>query len=320
MMTLLALLLGAVLDLIFGDPHGFPHLVVGIGRLISLFERGLRRLFPATPTGELWGGGVLAFLVVALSSGLTWGMLALTGLVHPLLRLALAALISWQCLALRSLRDAGLSVYRALLAQDLPTARLRVGEIVGRDTDTLATAGVTRAAVETIAENTSDGVIAPLLFLAVGGAPLGVLYKAINTLDSMVGYKNERYLYFGRVSARLDDAANYLPARIAALLMLAVTKLTGLSVKNAWRVYRRDHGCHTSPNSAHTEAVAAGALGIRLGGDSTYGGRLVSKPTIGDATRTIEPIDILRANRLLVAASGLCLILCSLIRGVLVWL
>lgn len=320
MMTLFALLLGAVLDLIFGDPRGFPHLVVGIGRLISLLERGLRRLFPQTPKGELWGGGVLAFLVVALSSGLTWGMLALAGLVHPLLRLALAALISWQCLALRSLRDAGLSVYRALLAQDLATARLRVGEIVGRDTDALGTVSVTRAAVETIAENTSDGVIAPLLFLAVGGAPLGVLYKAINTLDSMVGYKNERYLYFGRVSARLDDVTNYLPARIAALLMLAVTKLTGLSLQNAWRIYRRDHGCHTSPNSAHAEAVAAGALGVRLGGNSTYGGRLVSKPTIGDATRAIEPMDILRTNRLLVAASGLCLILCSLIRGGLIWL
>ena len=190
-----------------------------------------------------------------------------------------------------------------------------MGRIVGRDTDTLDAAAVSRACVETVAENCSDGIIAPMLFLAIGGAPLGVLYKAINTMDSMLGYKNERYLYFGRAAAKLDDAVNFLPARLAALLMTAAALCVGQDGKNGWRIFRRDRRNHTSPNSAHTEAVCAGALHIRLGGPSVYFGKLVTKPYIGDDDRPVEAEDIRRANRLMLACSILCFLTALIGKG-----
>lgn len=316
MAVLAAILLGFVLDWLFGDPVFIPHLVVGIGKMITRFERGLRKAFLKTPNGELSAGVALAVSVPFMSFGLCHLLLWLGGFIHPCMRLILASLICWQCLAARSLAQAGEKVEKALASPDINDARQAVAQVVGRDTTALDRAGIIRAAVETVAENTCDGVIAPLFWLAVGGAPLGVLYKAVNTLDSMVGYKNEKYLYFGRASARLDDVLNYIPARISALLMITSARLCGFNAQNAWYIFKRDRYNHKSPNSAQSESACAGALGIRLGGNAVYFGRLVEKPTIGDALRECEPRDIGRANRLMLCTSALGLLAVLLIRGI----
>ena len=202
-----------------------------------------------------------------------------------------------------------MAVYPCLVSGDLPAARTAVSRIVGRDTQSLDEAGVAKAAVETVAENASDGVIAPLIFLAIGGAPLGMFYKAANTMDSMVGYKNDKYLYFGRAAARWDDILNFLPARLSGVLMCLGAVAAGYDGKNAWRIFRRDRKNHKSPNSAHTEAACAGALQLRLAGPSWYFGRLVDKPYIGDDQRPIEPLDILRSGRILYATAFFALLL-----------
>jgi adenosylcobinamide-phosphate synthase len=235
------------------------------------------------------------------------------------MRLAVESLFCWQCLALRSMREASMKVSAALKQDDLPAARLAVSRIVGRDTAALDAAGVTRAAVESVAENLNDGVIAPLLFLLAGGAPLGVFYKAINTMDSMIGYKNRRYLYFGRAAAVLDDIANYIPARIAGLLIVLTAYCLKLDGRNAWRIFRRDRYNHESPNSAQTESACAGALHLRLGGDADYFGEAVPKPALGDDGRLPGPDDIGLANRLLYGSSIICLLLGLAVKGVILW-
>ncbi len=318
MLNMAAVVIGFVLDYILGDPAGFPHIVAGIGKLIEVFERLIRDRFPKTPRGELFGGVVLVFLVLVCSVAPVFIVLNLLGAAHPFLRLAFESLICWQCLAARSLSDAGIGIYNELQNFDLPAARKAVGMVVGRDTGGLDEAGVTRAAVETIAENTSDGVIAPLLFLLAGGGAFGVLYKAVNTMDSMIGYKNDRYLYFGRAAAKLDDIVNFIPSRISGLLMVPGALFAGLDAKNALRIFLRDRKNHTSPNSAQTESAAAGALGVSLGGANFYFGKLVHKPTIGDPTRPIEPSDIPRAINLMFCTSILCLILYILIGGIII--
>ena len=257
----------------------------------------------------------------AVSLGGGVGILVLCHTVHPYLRVAAESLMVWQCLSLRSLRVAALTVYRPLTENNLPAARKAVAEIVGRDTENLDERGVIRAAVETIAENTSDGIIAaPLLFMAVGGGALGLWYKAVNTMDSMVGYKNEKYLFFGRAAAKFDDAVNFIPARLAGVFMALAAFIAGFDGKNAWSIFKRDRLNHKSPNSAHTEAACAGALHVRLGGDNYYFGQLVRKPTIGDGGRPVEPEDIKRANRLLSATAFLFVFLCIIVRGFIVWL
>ena len=306
---LVALLLGALLDLLLGDPAWAPHPVRAIGRLISTLERLLRRLFPATPRGELAAGALLTLLVLVISTGLTVLFLWLAGLVSPWLRLALETLLSYQCLAARSLRDESMKVFSALTGGALGDARRAVSMIVGRDTDRLDEAGVARAAVETVAENCSDGVIAPLLFLAIGGAPLGIFYKAANTMDSMIAYRNDRYLYLGRWAAKLDDILNFLPARLSGILMCLAAPLVGQDGRNAWRIFWRDRRKHKSPNAAHTEAAAAGALHVRLNGPNWYFGQLVDKPYLGDDDRPVVPDDIRRANRLMFATAFLSLLL-----------
>ena len=309
MWSLAALVIGFCIDLLVGDPHGFPHPVVLIGKCISVLERGLRRICPKTPSGERAAGAILWGAVVIVSTAVPALLLWLSGLVSPWLRLALESVMCWQILAVKSLRDESGKVYQALKAGDLPGARHAVSMIVGRDTERLDEAGVAKAAVETVAENASDGVIAPLIFLALGGAPLGMLYKAVNTMDSMVGYKNDRYLYFGRAAARLDDALNFLPARIAGVLMCLGGAAAGYDGKNAWRIFRRDRKRHKSPNSAHTEAACAGALQLQLAGPNYYFGQLVDKPTIGDDQRPVEALDILRAGRILYATAFFALLL-----------
>ena len=221
----------------------------------------------------------------------------------------------YQILAVKSLKTESMKVYAELKRGSLAGARQKVSMIVGRDTEDLSEEQVAKAAVETVAENTSDGTVAPLLFMAVGGAPLGFLYKGINTLDSMVGYKNEVYLFFGRFSAKLDDAANFIPARVSAFLMIGASVLLGMDFRNAWRIFRRDRFNHASPNSAQTEAVCAGALDIQLAGDAYYFGKLYPKKTIGDRLRAIRYEDIASANRLLYGTAALCLLVSLTLRA-----
>ena len=307
MLTALAVLGGFGLDLLLADPAWMPHPVVGMGRAIAALEKRLRRLFPATPAGERAAGRVLAAALPLGTFALAAGALALAYRLHPAAGFALETLWCWQALALRGLADESGKVYAQLAKGDLPAARRAVSRIVGRDTGSLTAAGVTKAAVETVAENFSDGVAAPLFYLLIGGAPLGLAYKAVNTMDSMVGYKNKTYLHFGRAAARLDDAANFLPSRLAALLWIGAAGLAGFDGRGAWRIWRRDRLRHASPNSAQTESACAGAMGVQLAGPAWYFGEYYDKPTIGDDTRPVEPADILRADRMLYLAGFLAL-------------
>ncbi len=314
MWTLYALLAGFGIDLLLGDPHGFPHPVVAIGKLISALEKLLCRVLPATPKGERLAGGILWVLVTSISAGVPALLLWLCRSISPWLGLAVESVMCWQILAAKSLRTESMKVYRALAAGDTEGARYAVSMIVGRDTSRLDRAGIARAAVETVAENTSDGVVAPMVFLAIGGAPLGFFYKAVNTMDSMLGYVEPPYRDIGFVPAKMDDVMNYLPARLSALLMLAAGALLGMDGGNGWRIFRRDRYNHASPNSAQTESVCAGLLGLRLAGDAWYHGVLHRKPYIGDPVREVEPEDIPRSCRLLYGTAFLSLALCALVR------
>lgn len=318
MISLAACVTGFILDFIFGDPAWIYHPVRIIGKGIELGERLLRRI-----SGEkhLTAAGAILWLMIAgLSFLFPLGILLLAWKIHPGLCFALESFWCFQILAARSLcRESG-KVYDRLQENDLPGARRAVSMIVGRDTESLTEEGVTKAAVETVAENTSDGVTAPLIYLMIGGAPLGFLYKAVNTMDSMLGYKNDRYLYFGRVPAGMDDIFNYIPARLTALLMIAAAYLTGLDGKNAWKIYRRDRKKHASPNAAQTESVCAGALRVQLAGDAVYFGKLYKKEFIGDSLRPIEPQDIRRTQRLMYVTALLVLFLCGGIKAALIFL
>ena len=312
-----AVLGGFVLDTLFGDPPWLPHPVVLMGKAISALEKRLRARLPQTPQGELLGGAVVAFTLPVGTFLLTSLVCLGAAKLSPWLGLAVQMFWCGQALAAKGLAQESTNVYRALIKPDLPAARKAVSRIVGRDTQNLTLEGVTKAAVETVAENASDGVIAPLLYMLLGGAPLALTYKAINTMDSMLGYKNEKYLYFGRAAAKLDDAANYLPSRLAGLLWCAAAALTGDSPKGAWRIWRRDRRNHASPNSAQTESACAGALGVQLAGPAYYFGEYYAKPTIGDPLRPIEPEDIRRANRMMYAESVLALAVGLAVRAIL---
>ena len=309
--SLMALVIGFIIDFFVGDPHGFPHPIILIGKLIFALDRGLRRLFPTTPKGERTAGAVLWILTVSLSAAVPGLILFLCHHVSPWLRLTVESIMCWQILAARALEKESMLVYKALESGDITASRRAVSMIVGRDTAALDDAAVTRAAVETVAENTSDGVVAPLIFLAIGGAPLGFFYKAVNTMDSMLGYTEPPYKDIGLVPAKADDVVNYIPARLSALLMLAAGFLLGLDVKNGWQIYRRDRRNHASPNSAQTEAMCAGLLGLRLAGDAWYHGVLHRKPFIGDPVREIRHDDIPRTCRLMYLTALLALLLCG---------
>lgn len=296
--------IGLLVDLWLGDPENWYHPVRAIGCLIGLSERALRRLFPVSRAGELAAGGVMALIILAVVSGTAAGILRIAGRIHPMARFLVLCVMDWQIVAAKSLKKESMKVYYALKAGDVEKARWAVSRIVGRDTKPLSREGIIKAAVETVAENTSDGVIAPLFYLLLGGPVLGFAYKAINTMDSMTGYKNEKYLYFGRIPARLDDLANLLPARLTAFLLIgAAGILPGYDQKGAWRIWLRDRYCHKSPNSAHGEAACAGALGVQLAGPAWYFGVLQQKPAIGDDTRRVEAEDIVRVNRLMAVST-----------------
>ena len=322
MRILLCALAGFLLDLLLGDPDWLTpyHPVVWMGKAISALEKRFRALFPKTARGEYRAGLLLVIIMAAGTYVLCKLILGVLNRVFPPLALLLEVIWCWQALAVRDLRVEALRVRRALETEGLAAARRAVSRIVGRETAMLDEAGVCRAAVETVAENFADGVIAPLFYMLIGGAPLALCCKAVNTMDSMLGYRNERYLHFGRAAARLDDAVNFLPARLAALLLIAAAKPMGEDAKEALRIWKRDRRKHASPNSAQCESAMAGALGLRLCGPATYFGVVHDKPWIGDARREIVPGDIDRACRMELAGSVLGLAGFGLIRLFLVML
>lgn len=302
----LPLLLGSALDCALGDPYALPHPVRLIGKTIAALEKPLRKLFPRH---EIFEGFLLCVAVLGLSTVIPAVLLTICYHVHLWLGIAVEGILIYYLLAARCLRDESMKVYRAIQANDIEAARRAVSMIVGRDTDVLDRNGMIKAAVETVAENTSDGVTAPMFYIMLGGAVGGFFYKAANTMDSMLGYKNERYLRFGRCAAKLDDLLNYTPSRLTALMMIASAFIIRLDGKNACRIWRRDRRNHASPNSAQTEAVCAGALNVMLAGDAWYFGQLYRKKTIGDDLCPIENEDIRRANRLMYVTAGLAFLL-----------
>lgn len=309
-----AFIAGFVLDLLIGDPHFIPHPVRLIGSLISFCDKrlncdaGYNISEKKLNLIKFKRGMLLAFTVIFATFAMSVIIIVAAYSINLYAGVIAEAVMTWQILATKCLRVESMRVYDALRTDGVDAGRRAVSMIVGRDTSVLDAAGVTRAAVETIAENTSDGVIAPMLYTAIGGPVLGFVYKAVNTMDSMLGYKNDKYMYFGRFAARLDDVVNFIPARISAYLMIAAAFIGGRQFdgKNAYRIFKRDRFNHASPNSAQTESVCAGALRVQLAGDTVYFGKLVKKKYIGDGLREIEYEDIKRANRLMYITAFLC--------------
>ena len=312
-LTALSVFAGFILDCLFGDPLSAAHPVVLMGKLISLLENNLRARYPKTPKGERIAGTVMALTVPFVSAGVSLLLLWICWRIHPWAYFALSAFLCWQCFAARCLMTESKKVVTALRKEGLDAGRRQVAMLVGRDTENLTGEQVVKAAVETVAENTSDGVVAPLFWMALGGAVGGLFYKAVNTMDSMVGYKNKKYLNYGRFAARFDDVVNYIPARLSALAMIGAAFVLGFDGGNAFRIWRRDRRNHTSPNSAQCESACAGALGVQLGGSASYFGQIYEKPTIGDPTRPIEGTDVNRACRLMYGTSVLALLLYGVI-------
>ena len=309
-----AFIAGFVLDLLIGDPHFIPHPVRLIGSLISFCDKrlncdaGYNISEKKLNLTKYKRGMLLAFTVIFATFAMSVIIIVAAYSINLYAGVIAEAVMTWQILATKCLRVESMRVYDALRTDGVDAGRRAVSMIVGRDTSVLDAAGVTRAAVETIAENTSDGVIAPMLYTAIGGPVLGFVYKAVNTMDSMLGYKNDKYMYFGRFAARLDDVVNFIPARISAYLMIAAAFIGGRQFdgKNAYRIFKRDRFNHASPNSAQTESVCAGALRVQLAGDAVYFGKLVKKKYIGDGLREIEYEDIKRANKLMYITAFLC--------------
>ena len=303
--------LGFCLDLLLGDPYWLPHPIRVIGNFIGILEKRMNKKECSEKYLVRAGIGMVALVLLTVLM-VTALLLILAYRIHPVAGVILEMIMTYQILATKCLKVESMKVYEQLQKQDLPAARKAVSMIVGRDTEQLDETGVAKAAIETVAENASDGVIAPMIYLAVGGPVLGFAYKAVNTMDSMVGYKNEKNLYFGRFAAKLDDVVNFIPSRVAALLMIVASFLPGkrFSGIGAWKIWRRDSRKHASPNSAQTESACAGSLGIQLAGDASYFGMTVKKPTIGDALRPVKPEDIRCANVLLYRMAFLGMAVC----------
>ena len=303
-----------ILDLILGDPmwlcNIISHPAILIGKLISKWEKIIRSLLPKTKKSEQIGGFLIVLAVIIISVLPTILVVYGAYKINHYLGMAVEIFICYEVLAVKSLKDESMKVYYALKNGTLDDGRRAVSYIVGRDTKDLTKEGVIKAAVETVAENTTDGVVSPLIFMAIGGAAGGIFYKAINTMDSMIGYKNDKYMFFGTCAARLDDIANFVPSRITAILMIISSFFLGFDGKNAFKIWIRDRLNHKSPNSAQTEAVCAGALGVQLAGNAYYFGKLYEKPTIGDKKREIEEEDIKNINKIMYGSSILAVILC----------
>lgn len=319
MYTTIAIIAGVLIDFCLGDPQGWPHPICLIGKLISKTEVLCRGVFPKTEEGERAAGCVLWLVVVLISWSVSAFLLLLAWQMNPWLYFVVAAVMSYQIMATKCLREESRKVYNALREGDLERARYQVSMIVGRDTDVLDEQGIARAAVETVAENTSDGSIAPLFFLALGGPAVGFLYKAVNTMDSMIGYRNEKYYYFGWAAAKMDDLFNFIPSRLAAIFMTVAAFLGGMDGRQAWKIYCRDRRKSPSPNSAQTESVCAGALHLTLLGDTVYSGVIHHKEKIGDDWKQIEPEDINRANRLLYLTVVVATVMMLVLRIGILW-
>lgn len=310
---LISIIAGYIIDLIFGDPRTVPHPVVAIGKLVSFCTD--RLLCQDSGVKKKRRNGVIMVVIVECACiAVPLCILYLAYKLHLVAGIVIEGIMCWQILAAKSLKTESTKVETALYNNDIEEARFNVSMIVGRDTANLDAEGITKAAVETVAENSSDGVIAPLFYMLFGGAVAGFLYKGINTMDSMAGYKNEKYIDFGRAAAKLDDIANFIPARISALLMVVSAFILGYDVANAWKIFVRDRYKSTSPNAGQTEAACAGALGIELLGDAYYFGKLVKKPSIGDALRDIEPCAIHKANKLMYCMEFLMVVFIIVLR------
>lgn len=311
--TTISIINGYILDLILGDPYIVPHPVVAIGRLVTFCTD---RLLNESDTSSCKRrkGIIMVIVVLFFSAFIPFCILYAAYKLHVFAGLIIESIMCWQILAAKSLRTESTKVESALEKGDTDKARFNVSMIVGRDTKNLDEKGIIKAAVETVAENSSDGVIAPLFYMLSGGAVAGFLYKGINTMDSMAGYKNDKYIDFGRAAAKLDDIANFIPARISAFLMVISAFILGFDAKNAWKIFIRDRYKSTSPNSGQTESVCAGALGIELLGDAYYFGRLVKKPSIGDDIRRPEPCDIHKANNMMYCMAFIMVVLVATIR------
>lgn len=298
-----------LLDLLLGDPEWLPHPIRFIGNLIYKTEQIIYPKCKKSDKKLFWGGFLLVITVLTVSVGIAFLIISVCYAVSNILGIILEGILCYTLLATKSLKKESMKVYDAFADSDTEAARYAVSRIVGRDTEKLSEEGIVKAAVETVAENTSDGSIAPMIYLALGGAVLGFFYKAVNTMDSMVGYKNGKYLYFGRCAAKLDDIVNYIPARLSAWLMIIASFLLRMNGRQAFKIYRRDCRNHASPNSAQTESVCAGALEVELAGNAYYFGKLYEKPSIGDRLRSIEPEDIRRANQLLYMTAWLSFVI-----------
>lgn len=314
---IIAFLIGYILDLIVGDPMNFPHPIRLIGTLIGKLDKALNKR-----RARMLEGVLLCSIVVLTTAFATTLVIVVSYKIHVALGIAVEAILTCYILAARSLQVESMKVYHKLKSGTLEEARYAVSMIVGRDTDVLDQEGVTKAAVETVAENTSDGVIAPMLYTALGGPILGFIYKAVNTMDSMVGYHNEKYEYFGKAAARLDDIFNYIPSRLSAVFMILASYICGkdYSGREAVRIYKRDRNVTKSPNAGQTESVCAGALGIRLAGNAYYFGRLVEKPYIGDEGRSIEAEDIKRSCKLMYVTELITVLVSVLFMGIVLYI
>ncbi len=313
MLTVAAIVVGFILDLIFGDPHWLPHPICLIGNLIGFLDKKLRKLFGFSEQGLLIGGALLVVLVAGLAYVVPYLILHFASLVSWKLAFVIESIMFYQIFATKCLKDESMLVFKSLAKNDLVDARVKLSWIVGRDTKELTEEEVIKGTVETVAENTADGIIAPMFFMFLGGAPLAFLYKGINTMDSMVGYKNDTYLYFGRAAAKMDDVFNFIPARITGIIMIVASYFLNMNACGAWKIFWRDRYNHLSPNSAMTESVAAGALNIQLGGGHYYFGKWVPKKTIGDNIRPVVKEDIMAVNNLLYLTAIISMMLFSLI-------
>lgn len=307
----MSIILGFIIDCIFGDPYNFPHPVRLIGNLISELEKIMRKLFP----DNLYIGGVLMSLsVIFLSTAVPFLILFLCYKINIVFGIIAESIMCWYLIAPKCLKTESMKVYKAVSENDIEKSRKAVSMIVGRDTQFLDFEEVIKATIETVAENTSDGVTAPVFYMSFGGAVLGFFYKSVNTMDSMVGYKNEKYKDFGRFSAKFDDVLNYIPSRLTAVLMVISAFILKYDGKSAYRIWKRDRLKHVSPNSAQTESVCAGALNVRLAGDAFYFGKLCKKQYIGDNIRPVEKDDIIKANRLMYVTTILMIVLSVILR------
>ena len=312
------ILLGFILDTIIGDPYKLPHPIRWIGSFISILEKLCRKI-AKSHTMLMILGAILVFIVVFVSGGITLLVLKLASF-NKYAYLIVSSVICYYMLAGKSLKTESMKVYKAFENNDTEGARKAVSMIVGRDTQSLTKEGIIKAAVETVAENSSDGVVAPLIYMLIFGPVGGVVYKAVNTMDSMIGYVEEKYFYIGKFAAKLDDVLNYIPARISGILVIISAFILRYDYKNAFRIFKRDRKKHASPNSAQTESAMAGALGVQLAGDATYFGVVHKKPYIGDKKREIENEDIKRANDIMYTMTIICLVVGFVIRSVVMWL